>query len=355
MKPEREYEGVYLRGSTCWITYSRNGHQIRESADTDNPKKAHQLRLRKLEEARKPEFVGPAEKKLDLNDLQKKIEADYERHGRRSVDTVKHCLKAVKEYFPYDRLLEITPSRIEAYQDHRLKQGMARATVNREVRYLRHGYRLLFDAHEISYIPKVKLLEGENVREGFLNRPEFEAICKHLTPDVEDIVRFLYNCSWRSGEAKGLEWGKVDLNDWVIWLSRKDEKTKRPRTLALVGELREVIERRLADRRPDCPYVFHRNGKPIKNFRKAFKAAAKLEGLEGLLPHDMRRSGIRNMTKAGVGESEGMSISGHKTNSVYKRYNVIDEDMQRQALQRVYEQQQREKEERKVIPIRQAG
>jgi hypothetical protein len=47
-------------------------------------------------------------------------------------------------------------------------------------------------------------------------------------------------------------------------------------------------------------------------------------------------------------------VSGHKTNSVYERYNIIDEDMQRQALQRVHEQQQREKEQRKVIPIRQA-
>lgn len=46
---------------------------------------------------------------------------------------------------------------------------MARATVNREVRYLQRGYRLLFDTHEIGYVPRVKLLEGENVREG-LNR-----------------------------------------------------------------------------------------------------------------------------------------------------------------------------------------
>jgi integrase len=317
-------------------------------------KKAIKLRNQRLEEIKRPEFVGPAEKKLTLDDLERKIEADYIRHGRRSWETVKHCLKPLKESFQFDRLVDITPSRIEAYQDHRLKQGMARATINREVRYLLHGYRLLFDAHEISYVPRVKLLEGENVREGFLNRPEFEAICKHLKPDVEDIVRFLYNCSWRSGEAKKLEWAKVDVNDWVIWLSPKDEKTKRPRTLALVGELREVIERRLEKRLPHVPYVFHRDGKPIKDFRKAFKAAAKLEGLEGILPHDMRRSGIRNLTKAGVGESEGMSISGHRTNSVYKRYNIIDEDMQRQALQRMHEQQQREIEERKVVPIRRA-
>ena len=87
-----------------------------------------------------------------------------------------HCLKPVKAYFGFDRLLAITASRIEAYQDYRLKEGRARATVNREVRYLLHAFRLLFKAHEISYLPEVKLLEGENVREGFTNRPEFEEL-----------------------------------------------------------------------------------------------------------------------------------------------------------------------------------
>ncbi len=69
----------------------------------------------------------------------------------------------------------------------------------------------------------------------------------------------------------------------------------------------------------------------------------------------LRRSAIRNFTKAGVGESEGMAISCHRTNSVYKRYNIVDEEMQRQSLQRVHEHQKQEKEERKVVPIRRAG
>jgi integrase len=187
---------------------------------------------RRLEEIKKPEFVGPSEKRLDLDDLERKIEADYVRHGRRSCGTAKHCLKPVKEFFQFDRLVDITASKVEAYQDHRLKTGKARATVNREVRYLLHGYKLLFDAQEISVYPRVKLLAGENVREGFVNRPEFDALCEHLDDENRDLVKFLYLSAWRSGEAKSLEWNKVDLNDNVIQLSRKNEKTKRPRTLA---------------------------------------------------------------------------------------------------------------------------
>lgn len=204
-------------------------------------------------------------------------------------------------------------------------------------------------------MPKVKLLEGENVREGFLNKPEFEAVVEQLSPDVRDVVRFLYNSAWRTGEALKIEWNKVDLDDWIVRLTRKNEKTKHPRTLPLVGELREVIENRIQKRRPDCPYVFHRDGKPIKSFRKAWATACETAGLDGIVPHDMRRSAIRNMRKAGIGESDGMKISGHRTNSVYKRYDIVDEEDQRRTMERVQEHLRQEMEQRKVVPIRKAG
>ncbi|MBI4529203.1 MAG: site-specific integrase [Deltaproteobacteria bacterium] len=350
--------GVYLRGKIYWIRYSRNGHEIRETAETTDERKAWKHLNKRIEEAKRPEFVGPTEKKLGLDDLELKILADYERNEKRSAETVSGCLQHVKDYFNYDRLIDITPSRIEAYQQHRLAEGAARATVNREMAYLRRGYNLLFKAHEISYRPEIQMLQGEKIREGFINKAEFEAVAEHLEKldaDDHDIVRFLYNSAWRSGEAKKLEWSKVDLDNWIIRLTRKNEKTKHPRTLPLIGELREVIERRLAKRRPDCPYVFHRNGRPIKDFRKAFKAACKAAGLMGLVPHDMRRSAIRNFRKSGISEIEGMKFSGHKTNAVYKRYDIVDEEDLRKSMEKVQEHLKREAEDRKVVPLKRAG
>lgn len=339
-----------------WIAYSRNGHEIRESAETTDERKAWRILNSRIEEAKKPQFVGPAEKRLMLGDLENKIIADYERHGRRSADTVKHCLKAVKAHFEHDTLLQITPQRIEAYQAARLKAGKARATVNREVRYLLRGYRLLFDAGEISYVPKVKLLEGENVREGFVGVADFGAVLAEIeNDDTTDIIEFLYNCAWRSGEAKKLEWSKVDTAEWVVRLARKNSKNKKPRTLVLVGDLKDIIMRRLAKRLPECPFVFHRDGKPIKSFRRAFKSACRNVGLDDTVPHDMRRSGVRNLRRAGNDEHDCMEISGHKTRAVFDRYDIIDEDDQRRALERqeAYKKQQIE-QGRKVVPLRKA-
>jgi integrase len=359
---------VFVRGRIYHIAYCRNGHEFSESAHTEDEKKARKFLAQRLDQKEKADFVGPSEKRLTLEDLEAEI-ADYERHGKRSVATARYCLKPMKEFFAYDRLVEITRPRIQQYQTERLNAGMARATVNREVRYLLRGFKLLVDSRRFSAVPRVEVLKGENVREGFLNKPEFEAMAEKLKPDVRDLARFLYNSAWRSGEAVKLEWSKVDLNDWVVRLTRKNEKTKHPRTLPLVGELREIIENRIKARRPDSSYVFHRNGKPIKSFRRAFKAACvevglgrmvedeqtKKESYVGLTPHDMRRSAIRNFRKAGVSESEGMKISGHRTNSVYKRYDIIDEDDQRRAMERVQSFQRQEMEERKIVPLKRTG
>ncbi len=84
----------------------------------------------------------------------------------------------------------------------------------------------------------------------------------------------------------------------------------------LAGDLKEIIVGRLAKRLPDCPFVFHRGGKPIKSFAKAFKTACESVGLKGIVPHDMRRSAVRNLRRAGNDEHDCMEISGHKTRAI---------------------------------------
>ena len=90
---------------------------------------------------------------------------------------------------------------------------MARA-INLECAYLRRGFKLLFEAkpREISEVPVIKLLDGVNVREGFLNLADFEdAVVKIKDEDTRDVVGFLYDSAWRSSEVKTLEWFKINM------------------------------------------------------------------------------------------------------------------------------------------------
>ena len=89
------------------------------------------------------------------------------------------------------------------------------------------------------------------------------------------------------------------------------------------GELAAIITRRVWARRLDCPFIFHRDGCPISDFRKAWRAACTAIGLSGRIVHDLRRSGVRHLIHAGIDPHTVMAFSGHRTPSMLKRYHII--------------------------------
>jgi integrase len=186
------------------------------------------------------------------------------------------------------------------------------------------------------------MLTVENARQGLLGRADFEALRQAITdPDLRDYLEFFWWTGMRPGEIAKLTWAMFDSDAWTLTLAAHAAKTRRARTLAIVGPLRSILARRRAARRLDCPLIFHRVVKgqvaqPIKDYRKAWSGAlagAKLPA--GLVPYDLRRSALRNLVRSGVDVTVAMKISGHRTRSTFDRYNIVDTEDVAQALELV--------------------
>ena len=83
------------------------------------------------------------------------------------------------------------------------------------------------------------------------------------------------------------------------------------------------------------PYVFFYQGKRVKDPRNGFVTACRKAGIENFRFHDLRHCAVTNFRKAGVSDTVIMSISGHKTYAVFKRYDRVDREDRKAALGRV--------------------
>ena len=176
------------------------------------------------------------------------------------------------------------------------------------------------------------MLKESNTRKGFFEYEEYLTLKDTLPSHLRSVAIFAYHTGWRLGEIRGLTWDKVDLKQGIIRLDPGETKNEEARTIYLNDELVKEIKALHSNRRLDCPYVFHLNGQPIGEFRKSWKTACRMAGLKGRLFHDFRRTAIRNMVRSGITERVAMKISGHKTRSVFDRYNIVsDQDLKEAA------------------------
>lgn len=277
------------------------------------------------------------EEKVTFKEMAQDFISDYETNGKRSLRSAKLSVGHLQAVFGLDRALDIATDRIRVYISHRQGEGARNGSVNRELAGLKRMFSLAVQAGKLSSRPYVPTLEENNARQGFVDHGGFLTLRENLPEYLKDPVTFLYLSGWRVSEMKALEWRDVDLTGKVVRLRPEISKNKDGRVLPLSGELLEVIEKAREKRRPDCLFVFHLDGKPVGDFRKAWKNACKEAGLSGVIVLDLRRTAIRNMVRAGIRESVAMSLSGHKTRSVFDRYNIVSEDDLRDAVRKTAE------------------
>ena len=252
---------------------------------------------------------------------------DYQVRQFRSLGTACGRVAHLAAYFGRDaRAAALTTYQMRQYQRARRAAGAATGTINRETSALHRLLTLAVHWGWLATVPGFPDRLRENPpRQGFFEHPEYLAVRAQLPAPWQDVLDVAYYSGWRKHEILGLTWEEIDGAGGVIRLSPARSKTRVGRILPLSLPIAEALARRRARRDPHSSLVFHRDGKPIRDFRGAWKAACTAAGCPGRIPHDFRRTAVRNLVRAGVPERVAMQLTGHRTRSVFERYNIVSE------------------------------
>jgi integrase len=330
-----------------WIEFWLRGKRYAESSKSTSRAIAVKLLNKRKAAAGSGQPFGPNIEKTTFTDLEQILLNDFKANGK-PLKRMAICLDHLREFFGFALAADITSDRITAYiahrqeQPHRQGDRPANATINREQAALRRAFNLARKAGRVARVPEIEMLAENNTRKGFFERDQFERVREHLPADIQPLATVAYHTGWRiASELLTRQWRHVDLDNAWLRLDPGETKNGDGREFPLEDEeLRQTLVTQLERTRElekatgqIIPWVFHRNGKPIKDFRGAWKAACRQAGVQRI-GHDFRRTAVRNLERAGAPRSAAMRMTGHKTESVYRRYAITDAAMLKEAGQK---------------------
>jgi integrase len=183
---------------------------------------------------------------------------------------------------------------------------------------------------KVNRVPYIPILKENNVGKGFFEHGEFLTLRDALPFYLKGFVTFAYKVGWRVSEITGLTWNQVDRNQGIVRLEVGGTKNDEARTVYLDDELKAVFDRKWKIRKTAkklTPYVLLNmtGDDKIRRFARSWKKACKDAGIGIRLFHDFRRTAVRKMVRSGVPERVAMMVAGHKTRSVFDRYNIVND------------------------------
>jgi integrase len=365
-KPVRQRgKGCVRRIGRIWyFQYYDRGRGVRKSSGSENRAVAETMledALREVKAGRTPIIQFDS---VRYKDLAAALFADYRvnrlKSLQRRADGTQYIfgVPELDKFFGRYRAIEITTDKLRAFITARRKAGASNGTINRSLSALRRMFHLAIQDGKLRDIPFFPMLREAKPREGYLEPEQFERLRRELPEYLRPVLSMGYYTGMRRGEILSLRWDRVNLPERKVVLDANLTKNGQRRTIPLIKELPEMLQI-LREQNPTAAHVFTHGGRPIAGFRKTWISAciraklgrwvwacAALECEEisevkvakcakcggetdkqyaGLIFHDLRRTGVRNLVRAGVPEQVAMRISGHKTRSVFDRYDICSE------------------------------
>lgn len=367
---------VYRKGRFWWIAYKHpDGTRKQESTGSERRKVANALLLKRVGARENNLPVIERAEQLTFHDAAQAMIDDFVANKKKSEPVVRRRIDLhLKPFFGGRRLIGITSADVTAFVAKRQKDSIitrkqrtvmledgteqlipeerkpvSPAEINRELQTLKRIFSLAIDSGRIATKPKITMLREAPARAGFFEREQYESVMGHLPAEIQPIIAFAYITGWRiASEVLPLEWRQVDFDAGEVRLDVGTTKNGEGRVFPMTADLRAVLKaqhaehERLKKANHICRFVFFREvaeerggeKKPqrIVSFNKVWKVACRLAGCPGRIPHDLRRTAVRNFVRAGIGEHVAMKLSGHLTANVFRRYDIVNDGDLRDAV-----------------------
>jgi integrase len=341
---------IFHAGSAnWWIGYYRGGKLIRENTKSTKKSVAKGMLQTRLAEVASETWISPADRKITVdkcyaelldhyraNEMDSAVKGARERWELADKDGDKPKPGRLQKFFAGRRAVAITTDLLNKYVNGCRETGLSNATINRDLAALRRALNLARMAGKVQKLPAFPHLKEAAPRSGFVDESVYVKLAANATELwLRSLLACGYNFGFRKGELLNLKVGQVDLAARTIRLNAGETKSGDGRVIKMTDDVYVLLTACVSGKKA-ADYVFSRaNGKRVKDFRDSWTNLCTKAGVPELLFHDLRRSAVRNMERAGVPRSWATKISGHKTESVYRRYAIVSEADLADATRRI--------------------
>jgi integrase len=321
---KRDENGKSVPKSANWCAqFYVDGRKFRKSTGTAVKAEAEAILRGWMGDSEKGLKAAPQTQGLTYETLRDDLLAYYAEQEHKSLRTradgtpYLYPQTALDNFFVGKKANAITRESASAFIVARRRANISNDAINNSLRLLRRMFNLARDNGKLTSVPRFSLLPSKK-RSGFLPAESFQKLFDAMPSHLQPMLLLLYTVGVRVGEAEKIEWSAVDLDGARITLLEGETKNDQSRVLPLVPELVKLLT--AMPSREGCVFPTKRS------MQQAFSKACAVAGIEGLLVHDLRRSAVRELRKAGIAEGVAMKISGHNDRSVFERYNIVSHD-----------------------------
>lgn len=345
---------VYKRGNIYWYEFLFAGKSVRESAKTTSKtiaKDAEKNRRRELERG----FNGLEDKREERIRSIKEMATEYRENyclRHRSSVFVRYAVRHVIRLLGTSMAVDISDKTVREYQSTRIREGASPKTINEEVGVL---LRLLGESGDVIRVrlrrqKALKLAVRNEIGKAFTSeeKERLKTAAKAArSPAIYPALMLALNTGMRDSEIRGLQWGRLDLQNAVLTVGASKTEAGEGRTIPLNSELLPVLidyanwyRERFGAIQPEW-YVFP-FGKPrprdpnrpmvtLKTSWENVRTKAKVSGRW----HDNRHTLITELAESGAGEQTIRDIAGHVSPRMIRHYSHIRMEAKRKALELV--------------------